>query len=320
VKRLLGLLSLVAFVLVFGPSPAQAANVWAATLYQLDGSGISAAATLAEQSDGTVQVVLTASGLKAGVQYISGVYNRSSIACRGGLIRAATTSGFSDTYTSREGGVTFTAQGPLSNVFSISVRETTEGRAPGTERACAERFPASLRATVQQEGSTATITLRLFNLSRETLALADIRGPIPAGMSLVTSSPTAQLVGNEARWLHISDMGPGQTRTFTYRLNTDGLANLIHGRDVTPDFEDSIDAISISLNAQNEDVYNRHCRPPMPGAFEALQDFAARAREFVPSVTLTAIDGLPGVDISACRAIAERLGVGFRRRELGKVG
>jgi len=229
VKRLLGLLSLVAFVLVFGPSPAQAANVWAATLYQLDGSGISAAATLAEQSDGTVQVVLTASGLKAGVQYISGVYNRSSIACRGGLIRAATTSGFSDTYTSREGGVTFTAQGPLSNVFSISVRETTEGRAPGTERACAERFPASLRATVQQEGSTATITLRLFNLSRETLALADIRGPIPAGMSLVTSSPTAQLVGNEARWLHISDMGPGQTRTFTYRLNTDGLGGSFRG-------------------------------------------------------------------------------------------
>jgi len=104
------------------------------------------------------------------------------------------------------------------------------------------------------------------------------------------------------------------------RLNTDGLANLIHGRDVTPDLEDSIDAISISLNAQNEELYNRHCRPPIAGAFEAVLDFTARAREFVPSVTLTAIDGLPGVDIPACRAIAERLGVGFRRRELGKVG
>jgi TatD DNase family protein len=104
------------------------------------------------------------------------------------------------------------------------------------------------------------------------------------------------------------------------RLNTDGLANLVHGRDITPDLEDSIDAISISLNAQDEDTYNRHCRPPMAGAFEAVLDFATRAREFVPSVTLTAIDGLPGVDIPACRAIAERLNVGFRRRELGKVG
>ena len=104
------------------------------------------------------------------------------------------------------------------------------------------------------------------------------------------------------------------------RLNTDGLANLVYGRDITPDLEDSIDAISISLNAQNEDIYNRHCRPPMPGAFEAVLDFTARAREFVPSVILTAIDGLPGVDIPACREIAEQLGVGFRRRELGKVG
>lgn len=104
------------------------------------------------------------------------------------------------------------------------------------------------------------------------------------------------------------------------RLNTDGLANLIHGRDVTPDFEDSLDAISISLNAQNEEVYNRHCRPPMSGAFQAVLDFATHVRDFVPNVTLTAIDGLPGVDIPACRAIAERLGVGFRRRELGKVG
>lgn len=104
------------------------------------------------------------------------------------------------------------------------------------------------------------------------------------------------------------------------RLNTDGLANLVHGRDITPDLEDSIDALSISLNAQNEDVYNRHCRPPLPGAYPALLEFAERAREFVPNVTLTAIDGLPDVDIPACRSIAERLGVGFRRREIGKVG
>ena len=58
----------------------------------------------------------------------------------------------------------------------------------------------------------------------------------------------------------------------------------------------------------------------MSGAHAATVDFAERVREFVPAVTLTAIDGLPGVDIPACRAIAEDLGVGFRRRELGKVG
>lgn len=104
------------------------------------------------------------------------------------------------------------------------------------------------------------------------------------------------------------------------RLNTDGLANLVHGRDVTPDLEDSIDAVSISMNAQDPETYERHCRPPQPDAYPAMLEFAERAREFVPNVTLTAIDGLPGVDIDACRAVAERLDVGFRRRELGKVG
>lgn len=104
------------------------------------------------------------------------------------------------------------------------------------------------------------------------------------------------------------------------RLNTDGLASLVHGRDVTPDLEDSVDAISISLNAQNSAVYERHCRPPIAGAYGAVLDFTERVRDFVPHVTLTAIDGLEGVDIPACRDIADRLGVEFRRRELGRVG
>ena len=104
------------------------------------------------------------------------------------------------------------------------------------------------------------------------------------------------------------------------RLNTDGLANLVHGRDVTPDLEDCVDAVSISLNAQDAATYERHCRPSRPGAWPALLDFVERVGEFVPEVTVTAIDGLPGVDIAACAELAGQLGVNFRRRELGKVG
>ncbi len=104
------------------------------------------------------------------------------------------------------------------------------------------------------------------------------------------------------------------------RLNTDGLANLVFGRDVTPDLENNIHALSVSLNAQDEETYNRHCRPPLPGAYQSLLDFVQRARDFVPAITLTAVDGLPGVDIAACEEIAERLGVDFRRRVLGIVG
>lgn len=104
------------------------------------------------------------------------------------------------------------------------------------------------------------------------------------------------------------------------RINTDGLANLVQGRDITPALEGCVDALSISLNAQDEPIYDRHCRPPHPGCFQAVQDFARCARECVPEVTLTAIDGLEGVDIAACEAIAERLGVNFRRRLLDEVG
>jgi predicted PurR-regulated permease PerM len=57
------------------------------------------------------------------------------------------------------------------------------------------------------------------------------------------------------------------------RINTDGLANLVYGRDVTPDMEGLIDALSVSLNAQNAEIYNRHCRPKLPGSWEAMLDF-----------------------------------------------
>lgn len=104
------------------------------------------------------------------------------------------------------------------------------------------------------------------------------------------------------------------------RVNTDGLANLVHGRDVTPDLAAVVDAVSISLNAQDEATYIRHTRPKVASAFQAVLAFARLAREHGIEVTLTAIDGLEGVDIEACRRIAEGLGVDFRRRVLDVVG
>ncbi|HEB92684.1 MAG TPA: radical SAM protein [Gammaproteobacteria bacterium] len=104
------------------------------------------------------------------------------------------------------------------------------------------------------------------------------------------------------------------------RLNTDGLANLVHDRDVTPELAEVVDAVSISMNAQDEATYVRHCRPQQAGAFQAMQDFARQAGEQGMAVTLTAIDGLDGVDIAACERMAGRLDAGFRRRVLDVVG
>lgn len=104
------------------------------------------------------------------------------------------------------------------------------------------------------------------------------------------------------------------------RLNTDGLANLVHKRDVLPELADCIDAVSVSLNAQDEATYIRHCVPALPGSYAAMLDFVARAGDHIGSVAATAIDGLDGVDIGACRRLAARLGVTFRRRTLNVVG
>ncbi|MES9968457.1 MAG: TatD family nuclease-associated radical SAM protein [Candidatus Thiodiazotropha sp.] len=104
------------------------------------------------------------------------------------------------------------------------------------------------------------------------------------------------------------------------RLNTDGLCNLIHKHDTLPELGECVDALSISLNAQNKEVYDIHCRPNLPGSYEAMLEFLRRAPEYVADVTATAIDGLEGVDIAECEAIAKSMKVKFRRRILNEVG
>lgn len=104
------------------------------------------------------------------------------------------------------------------------------------------------------------------------------------------------------------------------RLNTDGLGNLYHRRDIVPLLAGRVDAVSISLNAHTAELYNEHCRPRWDGSYAAVLDFIRRAVDHIPRVTVTAIDGLPGVDVRACAEIAERLGARFRRRVLDQVG
>jgi TatD DNase family protein len=97
------------------------------------------------------------------------------------------------------------------------------------------------------------------------------------------------------------------------RVDTNGLANLVYGRNVVPELAGLIDAVSISLNAPTAPEYERLCRPGLPGAFAAVLDFAREAVKALPEVTLTAV-ALPGVDLESCRRLAEGLGARFRVR------
>ena len=104
------------------------------------------------------------------------------------------------------------------------------------------------------------------------------------------------------------------------RINTDGLGSLFHKRDIVPELAKCIDALSISLNAQNEAVYQQHCLPALPGSYEAVQAFIKRAAELIPDVQVSAVNGLKGVDVVQCREITEGLGAQFKQRELDVVG
>ena len=104
------------------------------------------------------------------------------------------------------------------------------------------------------------------------------------------------------------------------RVNTDGLANLVHKRNVLQEMASCVDALSVSLNAQNAAVYERHCRPAIPNSYSAVLDFLQLAPHYITDVTATAIDGLEAVDIDACIRVANNIGAKFRKRILGNVG
>lgn len=99
------------------------------------------------------------------------------------------------------------------------------------------------------------------------------------------------------------------------RINTNGQANMIHGRDVTPEMAGLIDCVSISLNAENAEKYQDLCRSKFgEAAFTGLQDFAVLAKRYVPEVVFSVVDIMSSDEIEACAEIAERCGVKFRVR------
>ncbi len=103
------------------------------------------------------------------------------------------------------------------------------------------------------------------------------------------------------------------------RLNTNGHGNLIHRRNILPELSGKVDAISVSLDAQDEETYGRLCKPAFRGAFGGVLEFIREAKKYIPVVEATAVSA-PGVDIVKCRELAEGLGVSFRLRTLHVVG
>ncbi|MFO1519957.1 MAG: YchF/TatD family DNA exonuclease [bacterium] len=105
------------------------------------------------------------------------------------------------------------------------------------------------------------------------------------------------------------------------RLDTDGLGNLVHGRNITSELSGLIDAVSVSLNAPDAETYARVCPSRFKEkAYPYVKEFIREIKSHVSDVTASAVS-YPGVDVERCREIAEKeLGVKFRLREYNQVG
>jgi TatD DNase family protein len=103
------------------------------------------------------------------------------------------------------------------------------------------------------------------------------------------------------------------------RINTNGHGNLIHGRNILPELKGIVDSISISLDAHDEETYDKICRPIYENAFKGVIEFIRESKKYIPHVEATVIE-LEGVDIEKCREITDRLGVRLRIRKLHRVG
>ncbi len=100
------------------------------------------------------------------------------------------------------------------------------------------------------------------------------------------------------------------------RINTNGHANLIHGRDICPELGGRIDTLSISLNGDTPEAYTAVTRPIQGEvAYQAMLDFAQEAARYVRKVVFTIVDfDKTPEQIENCKKIAQSRGVDLRIR------
>ena len=99
------------------------------------------------------------------------------------------------------------------------------------------------------------------------------------------------------------------------RINTNGLGNLIHQKDITLLFKNVIDTISISLNAPDEKEYYELTRSRFGiESYSKMLEFASLCKSYVPHVVLTVVDIIGEEKIKKCQQICDELGVTLRVR------
>jgi TatD DNase family protein len=111
-----------------------------------------------------------------------------------------------------------------------------------------------------------------------------------------------------------------KSKNVQVRLNTNGQGNLINRRNIVAELVGLIDVVSVSLNVDNGEKYDRLCKSKFgENTFEKVIDFMKECRKRQLKTIITVLD-MPEVDLKRCEKIAGELGVELRVRHYNVVG
>lgn len=100
------------------------------------------------------------------------------------------------------------------------------------------------------------------------------------------------------------------------RLNTNGLSDLINGRETAKEICKIFDSVSISLNDVSSEEYDKITRNIYPGkAYEAMLKFAKDCVNEGINVRLSVVDVIGEEKIKKAKEIAESIGADFLCRK-----
>ncbi len=143
-------------------------------------------------------------------------------------------------------------------------------------------------------------------------------------------------IGNAAKYREIVFCGYGEptirldvvkaaakwakARGFRVRLVTNGHGDMINSRPIATELAGIIDRVSVSLNADTEEKYDKVCAPKFGReSFKRVINFIKDCVKQAIETEVTCLD-LEGIDIKKCEELAKSAGAKFRLRKYGVTG
>lgn len=192
--------------------------------------------------------------------------------------------------------VNLTNRCPTSCVFCVRNSWKMDYRGSNLDLAGAEPSPAEVIAGAAKEWAAAPFSELVF-----------------CGYGEPTMRLEALLAC--ARLVRSGNAGP-LPRGLRVRLNTNGLANAVWGRNTVAEMKGLIDSVHVSLNTADPAQWLERMRPMDPwkaAGFEKVKEFIREAALLLPETVATAVDD-GGVDIGKFRELAGSLGAKARVR------